>query len=261
MKPPIALTIAGSDCSAGAGLQADLKTFSSHGVYGLTAATCFVVETPAIVTDISALPPAMLQKQISLLLESYPISAIKTGMLYSAAHIEVVCEILEHSKIPLIVDPVMIASSGNPLMEEGAIQVIRDRLCPIATVLTPNLPEIGVILDQDVVTEEDQERAAQDFVQRYPTVACYLKGGHLANTQTHRDILATATSTENFFAPHLDLPYTHGTGCTLSAALAAGLAKGESLPSAAQNAHDFTHQALVRSHQWGDLSHLDQVQS
>jgi len=258
-SPPLALTIAGSDSSAGAGIQADLKTFSAKGVYGLTAVSCVVAETPKVVSDIFPVSPLVLQKQISLLLKTYPIGAIKTGMLYSKAHIYAVCEILEETNIPLIIDPVMVATSGDSLLEDDAVHAIRHRLCPLATVITPNLPEAGVILKRKVTSEHEQLTAAQDLAKRY-NCACYLKGGHLEGSKEHRDVLATPTKVEDFFAPHLELEFTHGTGCTLAAALTAGLAKGDSLSEAAKSAHEFTHQALKNSHTWDGLSHLDQVQ-
>jgi len=256
---PIALTIAGSDSSAGAGLQADLKTFSALRVYGLTAVTCIVAETPKIVSSISPVDPVILQEQITLLLESYPVAAIKTGMLYSTAHLNAVCEILEQTDIPLIVDPVMVASTGTSLLQDEALHATRDRLCPLATVITPNLPEASALLDRETTRAEQQEEAALEICQRY-SAACYLKGGHLEHVTEHRDILATTDGIEEFSAPHLDLPQTHGTGCTLASALAAGLAHQKTISAAAREAHHFTHQALLHSHTWGNLSHLDQVQ-
>lgn len=256
---PVTLTIAGSDCSAGAGLQADLKTFSHFEVYGMTAVTCVVAETPKVVKEVFPVSPVVLQEQIALLLETYPIAAIKTGMLYSKAHIYAVCELLESTNIPLVVDPVMVATSGRSLLEEDAVHAVRHRLCPLATVVTPNLPEAGVLLKREVITPEDQLSAAKDF-QDHIGAACYLKGGHFEGVTEHRDLLVCDGQLESFTSPHLDLPFTHGTGCTLSAALAAGLAKEQSLSEAAQLAHDFTHRALNKSIKLGEVCHLDQVQ-
>ncbi|MGY8646211.1 MAG: bifunctional hydroxymethylpyrimidine kinase/phosphomethylpyrimidine kinase [Verrucomicrobiales bacterium] len=264
MSVPIALTIAGSDSSAGAGLQADLKTFAANGTYGLNVVTCIVAETPEVVSEIYPLPPVILQRQLTLLLNSYPVGALKTGMLYSKAHIVAVCELLEDSEIPIVVDPVMVASTGDPLLEESALDALTNRLLSIATVITPNLPEAGILLGCPVLSLAEQEKAAHGLAEKF-SCACYLKGGHLKGTPEHRDLLVHETGMEIFTAPHIDLPSTHGTGCTLSAALTAGLAKGQSLSESAALAHAFTHRALARSHSWEnknseEIWHLDQNQ-
>lgn len=249
MQTPIALTIAGSDSSAGAGLQADLKTFSSFGVFGLTAVTCIVSETPLTVSQVHPVPPNILQDQVRLLIETYPIGAIKTGMLYSKLHIETVCEILTDTNIPLVVDPVMVASTGHPLMKEDALDTIREKLLPLATIITPNLPEAGILLKKSVVTMADQEIAVEELSSTFG-VATYLKGGHLKNTQTHRDLLKENGKLHVFEHEHLELPQTHGTGCTLSAALAAGISSGLTLENAGKKAHQFTQHALSESESW-----------
>ena len=263
MDIPVALTIAGSDCSAGAGLQADLKTFTSFGVHCLTAVSCVVSETPLTVNQIHPVPPVILQDQIRLLLASYPVAAIKTGMLYSKAHIVAVCELLADTGIPLVVDPVMVASTGDPLLVDVALEAISERLLPLATVITPNLPEAGILLGRSVLAFDEQEKAASELSQKYRS-ACYLKGGHAENSGQHRDLLVSLDLITEFSAPHLDFPQTHGTGCTLSAALAAGLAQGLPITEASKNAHHFTHLALKNSFQWPSQSgrskvfHLDQ---
>jgi len=259
MITPIALTIAGSDTSAGAGIQADLKTFSSLGTYGLTAITCIVSETPTTVSGLFPIPPDELEKQISILVKNYTIGAVKTGMLYSQQHIKIVHKLLKNTEIPLVVDPVMVATSGSSLLVGDAIAAYREQLLPLATVITPNLPEASVLLGREVTTKNHQADAARELAEIYKT-ACYLKGGHLENSTDHRDILVSGATEESFTAPHLDLPFTHGTGCTLSAALAAGLAKNLPLGQAAKEAHEFTQRALAQSHHWQNLSHLDQVQ-
>jgi hydroxymethylpyrimidine/phosphomethylpyrimidine kinase len=263
MTFPPALSIAGSDCSAGAGLQADLKTFSAYGVHGLSAVTCVVSETPKVVNDIHPVPPITLQKQVSLLLSQYPVGAIKTGMLYSRAHIIAVCEILDAQNYPLVVDPVMVASAGDPLLEEAALNTISDRLLPLATIITPNLPEAGILLGRSLLTLDEQEEAALELAEKY-SCFCYLKGGHLEGHPEHRDLLAHDGKTISFSAPHLDLSQTHGTGCTLAAALTAGICTGLSLAEAAQEAHRFTHEALKNSYSWKSptgekIWHLDQL--
>ena len=263
----IAMTIAGSDCSAGAGIQADLKTFSSFGVHGLTAVTCVVSETPLTLRKIHPIPPVILQDQIQLLLETYPVTAIKTGMLYSKAHVVAVCELLANREMPIVVDPVMVASTGDPLLVKDALEAVAERLLPLAAVITPNLPEAEILLDRSIDTPEKQEQAARELAEKFQA-ACYLKGGHmkLDGDTKHRDILAMGDSVESFESSHLDLPQTHGTGCTLAAALTAGLAEGLSILEASRQAHRFTHQALKQSMSWltpakdQTVSHLDQIQ-
>ena len=265
MTLPLAMTIAGSDCSAGAGLQADLKTFSALGVHGLTAVTCVVSETPLTVNVVHPVPPEILADQIHLLLSSYPINAIKTGMLYSRDHIHTVCDLLEGSDIPLIVDPVMVASTGDPLLEKDALDAISRRLLPLATIITPNLPEAGFLLGSPVLSRREQEEAVRELAEKYGTI-CYLKGGHSTGNADHRDLLTGDGDTASFSAPHLDLHQTHGTGCTLAAALTAGVAKGLPVKEAAKYAHAFTHLALKKSLSWtipgSDrmIYHLDQTQ-
>lgn len=263
MPVPIALTIAGSDCSAGAGLQADLKTFSSYGVHGLTAVTCVVSETPLIVSQVHPVPPVILQDQIRLLLKSYPIGAIKTGMLYSKPHIVAVCELLADTDIPLVIDPVMVASTGDPLLVEDALEAIKERLLPLATIITPNLPEAEIILGSPVKTRAEQQKAAEALSSHFG-VSTYLKGGHLEDGEGHRDLFYHDNKVTEFQHEHLELPQTHGTGCTLAAALTAGIASGQALTKAAQEAHRFTLSALKDSHTWSTpetgkkISHLDQ---
>lgn len=266
MDTPIALTIAGSDSSAGAGLQADLKTFSSFGIHGLTAVTCVVSETPLTVSQVHPIPPVILQDQIRLLLESYPIGAIKTGMLYSKPHIVAVSELLADSGIPLVVDPVMVASTGDPLMMEDALEAIRERLLPLAKVITPNLPEAGIILGKPVITMEDQESAVEELSKAFG-VSTYLKGGHLEDRQTHRDLLLHDGRIHSFEHEHLDLPQTHGTGCTLGAAMTAAIARGAPIEKAGEIAHRFTKIALDGSREWlspfngRKIFHLNQSQA
>ncbi len=263
------MTIAGSDCSAGAGLQADLKTFSSFGLHGLSAVSCVVSETPLQVSQVHPVPPVILQDQIRLILETYPLAVIKTGMLYSKAHIVAVCELLADLSIPIVVDPVMVASTGTPLLAEDALEAIAERLLPLATVITPNIPEAEILSARKIESYAQQEEVATDLAHKYQS-ACYLKGGHCDTNQRHRDVIVVEKKKEKeiefFEAPHLDLPQSHGTGCTLAAALSAGLAHGLPLLEASKQAHQFTQQALKNSLLWENtpsgetVSHLNQVQ-
>lgn len=260
---PIALTIAGSDCSAGAGMQADLKTFSSLGVHGLTAVTCVVAETPRVVTDIHPVPHPVLQEQVRLLLGSYPVAAAKTGMLYSAAHVVAVAELLEDAQLPLVVDPVMVASSGDALLDDNAVTVYIERLLPVATVMTPNLPEANALLGRrDLAPDE----AVRQLAERFQT-AVLLTGGHHARDGKSVDLLCCDGEVHEFEGEWIDIPSSHGTGCTISAALTAELAKGRTLPEAVATAKAFVTRALRQAMRWtakdgaGALIALDQCQS
>jgi hydroxymethylpyrimidine/phosphomethylpyrimidine kinase len=245
--PPVALTIAGSDGSAGAGIQADLKTFQHFHVHGLTAVTCVVSETANIVRAVHLVPVEMVADQISLMLESFPVAAAKTGMLFSAAHVTAVAEILR--KVPhiqLVVDPVMIASTGDPLLEPNAIVAYCELLLPLARVITPNLPEAETLLGEAISSEADMEAAAATLAEKFG-VAVLLKGGHLAGP-TCLDLLAADGVIHHFRSPRLDVPGSHGTGCTLSAAITACLALGDSLPRAVELAKIYLSATLEKSY-------------
>jgi len=245
--PPVVLTIAGSDCSAGAGLQADLKTFQHFHVHGLTAVTCVVSETANLVQAIHAVPPEFVADQVALLLDSFPVAAIKTGMLFSAPHIEALLAVLEkHPDIPLVVDPVMIASTGDSLLEPEAIAAIRDRLLPLATLVTPNLPEAEVLSGETIRSIDDLERVAILLLERFGT-ACLLKGGHLDGPDCI-DILAEPGGLHRFTEARIPLPGSHGTGCTFSAAIAANLALGLPLIGAIAAAKTYLTATLAKSY-------------
>lgn len=247
--PPCVLTIAGSDCSSGAGIQADLKTFSRLGTHGLTAITCVVAETPHHVVSIHPVPPAILQDQIRILLDTYPIAAIKTGMLYSKAHIVAITELLENRNIPLIIDPVMVATSGASLLHKDAIQAYFERLFPLATLVTPNMPEASVLLGYLVEFADQMEAAAQAISKKY-NLSCLLKGGHLPANEERLDVLCHGGDIHRFTAATIDINNTHGTGCTLSAAITANLALGMSLVDAVSSAKQWVHDAIKTSFYW-----------
>jgi hydroxymethylpyrimidine/phosphomethylpyrimidine kinase len=249
-SPPVALTIAGSDCSAGAGLQADLKTFSALGVHGLTAVTCVVSETARVVEEVFPLPPALVAGQVSLLARSFPLGAVKTGMLFSAPHIEAVVEALSGLACPLVVDPVMMASTGDPLIEPAAIDLYRRVLLPRATLATPNLDEASVLLDGRNIERPSLAATAVELAERYGT-AFLLKGGHLRDGRA-TDILAHpgCGRVETFETDFIEGVTTHGTGCTYSAAIAAGLAKGLPIRGAVAAAKEFITTAIARSLAW-----------
>ncbi len=256
-SPPVVLTIAGSDCSSGAGIQADLKTFQHFGTFGLTAVTCVVAETPAVVRSVHAVPPAVLQDQLRVLLEAFPVAAIKTGMLFSKAHIVAVTEILSaYGGIPLVIDPVMIASTGDPLLEDNAISAYKERLFPLATILTPNLDEAETLWGAPVRDEETMERAAAELSARHGC-AVLLKGGHLG-APVCADLLWSSGMPDWFRGPRIEAAASHGTGCTLSAAIAAGLAKGLDLHDAVGGAKAYLGRTLATSLKWEGISALNQ---
>jgi hydroxymethylpyrimidine/phosphomethylpyrimidine kinase len=255
--PRVALTIAGSDCCGGAGLQADLKTFHHFGVHGLSAATCVVAETPNEVRSIHAIPPIILQDQIEILLESYPVAAIKTGMLYSKPHVVAVSEILaRHPGIPLVVDPVMIASTGDPLLERDAIEAYRSRLLPLARLITPNLDEAAELDGRPLGSAADIEAAAARLAAAFGT-AVLLKGGHLPGPECG-DYLLDENGGQWFRSPRIETTAGHGTGCTLSAAVTAGLANGRPLAEAVGEAKTYLDHALAHSLRWGRIAMLNQ---
>jgi hydroxymethylpyrimidine/phosphomethylpyrimidine kinase len=252
-SPPVALTIAGSDCSSGAGLQADLKTFSAFGVYGLTAVTCVVAEVPGKVSRIQPVSRPVLEEQLRLLLSGFPVTAAKTGMLYSRPLIEATAAALgavpAERRPALVVDPVMVATSGDPLMQRAAVKACERVLFPLATLLTPNLDEAAVLLGQPVRRAEELEGAAL-ALRALCGCAVLLKGGHLRG-RTAVDVLADDEGLLRLEAPFVAGVATHGTGCTYSSAITAGLAAGRSLRDAVRTAKDFVSAAIARPFRWG----------
>ena len=253
-SPPVILSIAGSDNSAGAGAQADLKTMSALGTYGVTAITCVVAEVPGRVSAIQPIEPEIVAAQIRLLFDAFPIAAVKTGLLHSRAIIAAVADILHssfvirHSPLPLVVDPVMVASSGDPLLQADAIALYRERLFPLATLITPNLDETAALLGHPVTSLAEMRRAGEELTARFG-IAFLLKGGHLRGT-TATDLLFTGGEVLEFSAPFVPGVSTHGTGCTYSAAIAAGLGQGLALPSAVAVAKRFVTAAVTHFHRW-----------
>ena len=252
--PPIALTIAGSDCCSGAGIQADLKTFTHHRVHGLTALTCVVAENPREVLSIHEVPVLTLQHQLKALLDTYPVAAVKTGMLYSRPHIIAIAEILKETQRPLVIDPVMVATSGSSLIDQAAIETYKDDLFPLAALITPNLPEASTILGRAIQTIDEMEAACSEIATTYST-SCLLKGGHLSDSHDKNpdqitDILYHQGKFTHFQHAHIDIACTHGTGCTLSAAITAHLAAGETLPTSCQRSIDWLQNVIRSSHRW-----------
>ena len=247
---PVALTIAGSDCSGGAGIQADLKTFQSFGVHGLSAITSIVAETPLEVRHIEPVEIPLLQAQINLLLDTYPVNAAKTGLLPSRMSIIAVAEIFKDRQISLVVDPVMIASTGTSLLSEDAITAQSTRLLPCATLVTPNIPEAESILKRTIISEADLEQAANDIGEQ-PEVSCLVKGGHLPGKDDRIDILWHQGEIHHFRHSYVDLPGgMHGTGCTLSSAITAGLALNHPMEKAVADAINYLQELIRSAHTW-----------
>lgn len=247
---PVALTIAGSDSSAGAGAQADLKTFGALGVYGLTALTCVVAETPGKVQSIHGVPAAIVVEQVRLLLDSFPVGAIKTGLLYSGEIVAQVAATLREraTRLPLVVDPVMVATNGALLLHKDAITIYEKELFPLAALLTPNLAEASTLLGERITDLAQMRDAGERLRDRYG-VPILLKGGHLAGDRAI-DLLFAGNDVQEFTAPFTRGVQTHGTGCTSSAAITAGLASGVSLADAIARAKDCVTAAITQHHSW-----------
>ncbi len=241
------LTIAGSDCSAGAGMQADLKTFQYFGLHGLTAVTCIVSETANIVRRVDAVDPSMLEDQILLMLDSFPLDVVKTGMLGSAKHVETVAAIFKrYPHIKLVIDPVMIASTGTSLIEADAISAYRETLLPLAHLITPNLPEAETLLGKTISSINEMSRAAKTLSEKFGC-AVLVKGGHL-DSKDCTDLLYDGETEHRFTSPRLSVQASHGTGCTLAAAIAASIANQQNLPTAIATAKAYLNQCLETSY-------------
>ena len=237
-----ALTIAGSDSSGGAGIQADIKTMTAHGVYAMSAVTALTAQNTTGVTGIMEVTPEFLREQIDdIFTDIYP-DAVKIGMVSSRRLIEVIAERLAHyGAANIVVDPVMVATSGARLIGEEAVETLKERLLPMATVLTPNTPEAEVLSGMDVRTAEDMERAAALIGDTYGC-AVLVKGGHQLNDAN--DLLYRGGRLKWFRGKRIHNPNTHGTGCTLSSAIASNLAKGRDLDASVEMAKRYLSLAL-----------------
>jgi hydroxymethylpyrimidine/phosphomethylpyrimidine kinase len=253
---PVALSIAGSDSSAGAGIQADLKTFSALGVYGLTAVTCVVAETPGLVSKIEPVTAELVRNQIEVLLRSFPVAAIKTGLLFSASIITEIARVLRaHRSTPLVIDPVMVATSGDALLQEDAIQTYERELFPFAALLTPNLGEASRLVGRSITDLAAMHDAGEILGKRYGAPVL-LKGGHLRGDDAI-DLLFMGGNVIEFSAPFSRGIATHGTGCTYSAAITAGLANRLPLEEAVGRAKKFVTAAIAQHHAWGGVQALN----
>jgi hydroxymethylpyrimidine/phosphomethylpyrimidine kinase len=255
MDLPVILTIAGSDNSAGAGAQADLKTISALGAYGVTAITCVVAEVPGRVSAVHPVPAAIVAEQIRLLFDAFPIAAIKTGMLFSNEIIRTVTDTLAtclRNTAPrpaIVVDPVMVATSGDPLLLPDAIALYGKLLFPIATIVTPNLDEVRALLGRSVTNAAGMREAGHELAARFGT-AFLIKGGHLREPAATDTLVLPDGTTHTFEAPFVPGVSTHGTGCTYSAAIATALARGLPLPQAVGEAKKFVTNAIAGFLRW-----------
>jgi hydroxymethylpyrimidine/phosphomethylpyrimidine kinase len=239
---PRALTIAGSDSGGGAGIQADLKTFSALGVFGMTAITALTAQNTTGVTDIVEMSPEFVRRQIGAVVSDIGVDAAKTGMLSSAPIIEAVAdEIRQHGITQLVIDPVMVAKSGAPLLRPEAREALRRVLLPLALVVTPNLHEAAALIDRRVDTLEQMEDAARALHALGPRYVV-VKGGHLRGAAV--DLVFDGQQVERLEAPRIETRHTHGTGCVFSAAITAGLARGAPVPQAVRDAKMFITAAI-----------------
>jgi hydroxymethylpyrimidine/phosphomethylpyrimidine kinase len=245
------LIVAGSDSGGGAGIQADIKAVTALGAFAMTAVTALTAQNTLGVHGVMGVPPSFIREQIAVVLDDLGADALKTGMLHAVPVIEAVCDeiALRAPRIPLVADPVMVAKGGHPLLDPDAVGTLKARLLPLATVITPNLPEAEVLTGRairDVAGMRDAAAALRDL----GVPAVLLKGGHL-DGDTVTDLLVTADGSEEFTDPRIATRHTHGTGCTLASAIAAGLAQGMPLRDAVVRARAYVRAAIANAPGYG----------
>jgi hydroxymethylpyrimidine/phosphomethylpyrimidine kinase len=242
---PIGLTIAGSDSGGGAGIQADLKAFSALGVYGASVITAVTAQNTQAVTAVHEIPNNIVAAQINAVFDDLNVNAVKIGMLATSEIISTVVDCLKGRKVPIVLDPVMIAKSGDALLQTEAIETLRRRLLPLATLITPNLPESAVLLGtKDATTVEQMEKQGRALLAMGPK-AVLVKGGHAGGSDCVDLLIMADGPLLELHAPRIDTKNTHGTGCTLSASIAAGLAKKLPLGEAMREAHSYLQGAIA----------------
>jgi len=260
---PVALSIAGSDSGGGAGIQADLKTFHAFGVFGTTAVTALTAQNTRGVSAVHATPLDIVRAQIRAVAEDLPPAACKTGMLATAELVVTVAEAIEAERLPnYVLDPVMVATSGARLLAADAVAAILERLLPLSTLVTPNLDETAILLGTAVEDEDGMRRAAEALVEMGARAAL-VKGGHLEG-DTVVDVFFDGREHRSWRRPKIETHHTHGTGCTLSAAITAGLAHGRPLLQAVEDALDYVHRAILDApglgSGYGPLNHFVPVE-
>ncbi len=264
-KLPVALTIAGSDSGGGAGIQADLKTFAALGVHGTSAIACLTAQNPKRVLGVEPCSPRMLRRQIEAVFEELNPAAVKTGMLFSAQNISVVANFFRNSKLKsnhwqLVVDPVMVSTSGARLLQPAAEKILRSKLLPLAVLVTPNLDEAEILAGQKISSAEDLRSAARKIHSCYGC-AVLVKGGHLKNSRMAMDIFFDGETELLLSAPFVKGVSTHGTGCTYSAAICAALALGHGLPHSVEIGKIFITAAINDSYRIGKYFALGQLKN
>ena len=244
------LIVAGSDSSGGAGIQADIKTVTALGAYAATAVTAITVQNTLGVSDVFPLEPDLIAAQMRAVLDDIGADAVKTGMLHSSAVIETVARELEaQDGFQLVVDPVMVAKGGASLLEDDAVLALRNLLLPMATLLTPNMPEAAALTGKPVETLDDQKRAGDALLGLGPQ-AVLVKGGHGTGPDV-QDVLVTQETIEVMTSPRINTVHTHGTGCTLASGVAALLSQGVDLREAVAAARDYVHEAILTAPGFG----------
>ncbi|MGD2068015.1 MAG: bifunctional hydroxymethylpyrimidine kinase/phosphomethylpyrimidine kinase [Gemmatimonadota bacterium] len=243
---PVALTVAGSDSGGGAGIQADLKTFHAFGVFGTSVVTAITAQNTLGVTAVHAVPLDVVRAQLEAVVTDLRPAAVKSGMLATAELVEEVARgLVDHGLERYVLDPVMVATSGDRLLDEDAESAVGEALVPLATLVTPNLHEATILTGIPIGTEDDMRSAAAELV-RMGARAALVKGGHLTGAAEAVDVLRTADGRERTWRrPRIETDQTHGTGCTLSSAAAASLARGASLPDAVDRAVSFVARAIA----------------
>jgi hydroxymethylpyrimidine/phosphomethylpyrimidine kinase len=259
-RVPVALTIAGSDSGGGAGIQADLKTFSALGVYGASAITAVTAQDTQRVYGVAEMEPAFVAAQIDAVLGDIGADAVKTGMLSSAAIIEAVAGRLRQWDVTtLVVDPVMVAKGGDKLLRDDAVTALRERLLPLALVATPNIPEAEVLVGRPLKTWDEIKDAARE-IHAFGVANVVIKGGHMEDDATSTDLLFDGNGFRDYSTGRVATRSTHGTGCTFASAVAATLAKGETVPLAVAAAKAYVTKALQASfplgHGHGPVNHF-----
>lgn len=261
MNPPVALTIAGSDSGGGAGLQADLRAFAALGAFGTSVVTAVTAQNTTAVTDVHVIPAATVDAQLAAVLGDLPVAGVKTGMLATAELVRLVADHAARGVLPnLVVDPVLVSSTGHRLLQDDAIDTYREHLLPHAAVATPNLVEAGVLVDRELRTHEDAEEAAHEIAGLGPAIVV-VKGGHTADDRA-LDIVVHGEEVERLDAARIDTVNTHGTGCTFAAATAAGLATGIDALDAIRQAKRYVTACIAGGARWrlgaghGPLDHL-----
>ena len=265
MTTPVALTIAGSDSSGGAGIQADLKTFAALGVYGASAITALTAQNTKGVSGIHSVPADFVTAQIDAVFSDLDVGAVKIGMVAQRASIDAIAAGLKHwSPRHVVLDPVMVATSGDRLLAGEAVEALRTKLIPLASVITPNLPEAAALLDEPMAMSEVEIEGQGRRLLAFGCRAVLIKGGHGQGSESI-DYLVSADGTTALAAPRVATQNTHGTGCSLSSAVAAGLAKGEDLALAVRNAKAWISAAIAAAdrfsvgHGHGPIHHFHRI--